>query len=160
MVDGVSLSLSLIALAISILGLIISWINHQRTFDPILALGLFKNKETGKEQVYIRNVGRGTAFLITVKIIDEQKIIYLSNPINLISTDEDEYIPGELYKFPNKEYTEIYKLYNNNQTLLYHLKFENEKGKRMQSYFLSELSFYFYKLTKREFKKYLNKKFD
>ena len=68
MIDWVSFGLSLTAIIISsataLVGLIITWINHRKSFDPILAIDRERNLKTNDFEVCVKNIGRGTAYFV------------------------------------------------------------------------------------------------
>ncbi|MHA1188278.1 MAG: hypothetical protein ACTSSK_15675 [Candidatus Heimdallarchaeota archaeon] len=163
MVDWLSFALSLSALILStlvaIVGLIISWINHRREYDPMIVLGMFrKGDETSDEIFRIKNLGRGQAFDINVVVFDEQLTMYHAIPIDLIPSLESDHIPGEFWRYPDKDYTDIYKLKNENEWLLFHITYRNEFGRKRQTYYHAELIPSWYtKITKSKFNKYKKK---
>ena len=162
MADIVSILISVVALVMSsltaLVGLIITWINSQREYDPMIVLGAFKiDDDSFKRVVRIKNLGRGTAFDVRVTIYDEQKCMYRANSIDLIPSNEYDNIPYELWRYPDKKHSDMMELINKNKTLLFHITFANENGRKKQTYYIGELIPDWYsKISKREFRKYKN----
>ncbi len=163
MVDWLSLSLSITALAMStitaIVGLILNWVDHQREYDPMIVLGTFKNEEDShRSDVLLKNLGRGSAFDIRVNIYDKEKKHYRAYSIDLLPSNEAEPIPYEILDFETKKRIDPYTLFENNFTLLFHITYENENGRKKQKYYIGEtIPKWYSKITKNEFNKYLKK---
>ena len=157
MIDWISFSISITALAISsataIISLYISWRNYQKAFNPILIFQLTKKENSDIKRICIKNVGRGTAFSIEVWVYDVKKEKYHFYPINPIPPNEEWFLSGEIVKTSTKEITDLHKLDSDNITLLYHIKYENESSGKIETFYFVDLSIYFFKISKKEFKK-------
>ncbi|MHA1185489.1 MAG: hypothetical protein ACTSXA_06450 [Candidatus Heimdallarchaeota archaeon] len=165
MIEWISFSLSLTALVMStitaIVGLVITWINHQREFDPMIVLGLFKiNNNSRDKTVRIKNLGRGSAFDVRVTIIDEILNEYRASSIDLIPANEYENIPFEYNRKNDQKYTELTDLVFLNTSLLYHISYMNENRRIKHTYYIAVLPQDWYtKITKRKFIKFKKKGF-
>lgn len=178
MVDWVSFGLSLTAIIISsttaLVGLIITWFNLRKTFDPILAIDRERNLETDQFQVCIKNIGRGTAYLVEIMLFiyksrDDEFEPFTTNKIDLITPTEKKYIERDLfYNVKTLIISEDIEQFSIKDTtfdeslkmipLFIRLVYRNENRRKIQTYFYTYNFEEFFLSDKKGFRRGLMKR--
>ncbi|NHJ46268.1 MAG: hypothetical protein FK733_00635 [Asgard group archaeon] len=161
-IEWLSFGFSAVAVIISagtaVASLIIAWLNHKKSFDPLIIIDSEKNPEYSDvsiKEVCIRNVGRGTAYLVELKFYDAKGTKYILPPIDLVTPDEVCFIQKSNLYNNNGEKTDLTIPKLKGDKIFVMINYENEGGgKKRDHYFTTDFD-YFRVLSRFGFRKML-----
>jgi hypothetical protein len=163
-IEWLSFGFSAVAVIISastaIAGLIIAWLNHRKSFDPLIIVDSEKNPEytdVSIKEVCIRNVGRGTAYLVQLIFFDAKGDKYFLPSIDLVTPDEVCFIQKTNLYDSNDEKKEFTLAKLGGDKVFINIKYENEGGGKKRDYYYTTDFDYFRILSKYRFKQMLRK---
>ena len=168
----ISITALILSSATALVGLILTWVNHRKSFDPIIVIDKQPNKRIGYGEICLKNVGRGTAYRIElVLIMGNQDNYFESNPIDILPQGDIQFIEDKPFLFleKNKDTKVISEkdlfhlsfirhnvetkfLPNAIETVLVKISYFNEDNRRKTVYFKTWVFDYFASLSKKQYK--------
>jgi hypothetical protein len=155
---GFSAVAVIISTATAIGSLIITWLNHRKSFDPLMIIDSEKNPDYDSvsiKEVCIRNVGRGTAYLVELYFFDSKGNKFYLPSIDLITPDEVCFIQKSNLLDTNDDKTELTLTNLEGERVFIKISYENEGGRKKKDYYYTKDFDDFRILSKNRFRQLL-----
>jgi len=168
----ISITALVISTATALVGLILNYLSHKKTFDPILVIKQVI-RLNNRSDICIKNIGRGSAYKIILRFYYGNKSeFYFIVPLDILSPNEQHFIEKSMYikaKIIKKSH-ELLDSADSLEKLVEKLKIDkkvitlakltyfNESNKRRDSFFSVWGLQTFMSISKKEYKKALKEK--